>query len=421
MIERNIAPSINEIHYGGFPDYEVKSLRSGAKVYFLENELDDATKVEMLLPAGSSHQEKKLLSSFYAELMLKGTKDWNAHKISEQLDHLGGFYGAESDKDHLSFQLYGLSEQMPGLIDIVIKAIEKAEFPQKEFDKLQKIRRQKMSINEQKVKYRSRRAFIHYLFGATPYGQTADWQDIDRLTREDILHHHQFVRLLQPTFFVVGKWSESFRDAIERFAAIFGDQENHNIKVYEQAHKGPVHDEKGDAVQSAIRIGRTFPLEDHKDFYALKVMSTLFGGYFGSRLMMNLREDKGLTYGIGSIIVPLQYAHYLAIVTEVNANQTQLALNEIHKEIDLLMKEPPSESELEMVRNYMKGQFLRSLDGNFMLIERLKTKWKLGYDDNYEEKLLAAIQNTSADEISNLAKKYLSKDDLLSVTSGRLK
>lgn len=420
MIDRKIIPEIRDIQYNGFPEYEVKYLSNGAKVYFIENKLDEAAKVEVLLPAGSSHQEKKLLSSFYAELLLTGTKEWSAQYISESMDHLGGFYGAESDKDYLSFQLYGLQAQIPELLSISTKAIEGADFPQKEFDKLLNIKRQKMLINKEKVSYRARKLYIKSLFGATPYGQVSDIDDFDFLTREDLKKYHEFVRLLQPTFFVVGKWTSSFEQGLENLASVFGDQEIHNIKIYTQAKTGLVHDEKDGAIQTAIRMGKIFPNPEDQDFYSLKVMSTLFGGYFGSRLMMNLREDKGLTYGIGTVIVPLQYAQYFAIATEVNAEQSALALNEIRKEIQKLQSEMAPDNELEMVKNYMIGQFLRSLDGSFALIERLKAKWKLGYREDYEENLLQAIRSSTVEGIHSLAQKYLSENDMLTVTAGKI-
>jgi predicted Zn-dependent peptidase len=90
----------------------------------------------------------------------------------------------------------------------------------------------------------------------------------------------------------------------------------------------------------------------------MRVLNTMLGGYFGSRLMTNLREDKGYTYGIGSAMVPLQHSGYFFITCEVGAEVTGEALKEIRKELDLLRSEEVKEEELSLVKNYMLGSFL---------------------------------------------------------------
>jgi predicted Zn-dependent peptidase len=176
--------------------------------------------------------------------------------------------------------------------------------------------------------------------------------------------------------------------------------------------------EKEGAVQSAIRIGRVLFNKTHPDYLGMQVLNAVLGGYFGSRLMANIREDKGYTYGIGSGLVSMFGGGYFVISTEVGVEVTNAALKEIYYEIDKLQHELVGEDELELVRNYLIGVFLRSTDGPFAIGDRLKgiVGYGLGYE--YYERYVETIRTITPEQLRDLANKYLKKEDLIELVVG---
>jgi predicted Zn-dependent peptidase len=174
-----------------------------------------------------------------------------------------------------------------------------------------------------------------------------------------------------------------------------------------------------EALQSAIRVGKILFNKTHKDFQPLQILNTVFGGYFGSRLMSNIREDKGYTYGIGSGIVSLQNGGYFFISTEVGVDVCANALHEIYFEMDRLREELITKDELQLVKNYLLGTFLRSVDGPFAMAERFKgiLQYNLGYD--YFDKYIATIKAVSASELRDLANKYFDKNSMIELVVGK--
>ena len=177
--------------------------------------------------------------------------------------------------------------------------------------------------------------------------------------------------------------------------------------------------EKEGAIQSAIRIGKPMFSKTHADYPAMQVLNTLLGGYFGSRLMKNIREDKGFTYGIGSAVVSMMQGGYFFISSEVGADVCSKAIDEIYKEIEILKTEPVPADELQMVKNYMLGSFLKSIDGAFNLADRWKgiMFYNLGYD--YYDRFINTVKTISSEELMKLANKYFQKESLYELVVGK--
>ena len=178
---------------------------------------------------------------------------------------------------------------------------------------------------------------------------------------------------------------------------------------------------KKDAVQSSIRIGRPLFNKTHKDFAGIMLLNLVLGGYFGSRLMQNIREDKGYTYGINSLLLSHLKSGHFAIITEVGTDVCEAAISEIYKEINRLRVELVPEEELNLVKNFFSGEMLRSFDSPFALSESLRGNLPFGFDNSYYESFLQKIQETSSQEIMELANTYLKEDDLYEVVVGENK
>ena len=224
------------------------------------------------------------------------------------------------------------------------------------------------------------------------------------------------------TAIISGKVSDVTVKLIEDY---FG-KENPSVTVKEKsvieiapAVSNEFYEFKTDAVQSAIRIGKRFINRRHPDYHKVKVMNMIFGGYFGSRLMSNLREDKGYCYGIYSSVASFISDAYLIIAAEVNSNSTEDAVKQIKHELNLLCNEKVTAEELMLVKNYIMGTILSETDGPFNVSEIVKSL--VVYDLPLDEfqKGITEMMSTTPDNILQLANKYFDSSSMIDVIVGK--
>jgi predicted Zn-dependent peptidase len=314
----------------------------------------------------------------------------------------------------------------------VEQVVKDAVFPQHELDTYLRNRKQKFHVNNQKVENLARKYFSELLFGSKhPYGINVRESDFDNIRRNHLSEfYNRFYRADGCKIILSGKVDDKMLGMLDKH---FGGNDwlnkegsskvnilEGNMTLEIKSVKQHTHIiQKEDALQSAIRIGKVLFNKTHPDFQALQILNTIFGGYFGSRLMSNIREDKGYTYGIGSGLVSLQNSGYFFISTEVGVEVCQSAINEIYFEMNRLRENLVEEDELNLVKNYLLGRFLRSVDGPFAMGERFKgiMEYNLGYD--YFDKYIATIQQISASELRELANRYLDKESMIELVVGK--
>ena len=303
--------------------------------------------------------------------------------------------------------------------------IKDATFPQEELDIHLQNKKQKFHVNNQKVANVARKRFVELLFGEKhPYGINVKEMDFDVINRELLKKFYlNYYRANSCKIILAGKVSEDVYTLLDEH---FGGNDwlaTNSLEVKPIEITSAMEREqliyKDDALQSAIRIGKVLFNKTHPDYQSLLVLNTIFGGYFGSRLMSNIREDKGYTYGIGSGIASLKHSGYFFISTEVGVEVSKKAIDEIYMELKRIQTELVHEEELELVKNYMLGTFLRSVDGPFALAERFKgiMEYDLGYD--YFDRYIATIKSISASKLKELAAIYLDKDSMIELIVGK--
>jgi zinc protease len=175
---------------------------------------------------------------------------------------------------------------------------------------------------------------------------------------------------------------------------------------------------KEKSVQSTIRLGKHLIAKDHPDYHALILFNTILGGYFGSRLIKNIREDKGHTYGIHSSIGSLRLSDYWIVMADVQKGFADEVIKEVYKEIELLQNELVGEDELETVRNYMIGHFMSTFSSPFDLINRFKNIHQAGMEYSFYQEQLDYIRRFKAEDIQYIAKTYFDRDGIFEVVVG---
>jgi predicted Zn-dependent peptidase len=178
------------------------------------------------------------------------------------------------------------------------------------------------------------------------------------------------------------------------------------------------HQDKSDALQTAIRIGKVMFNKTHPDFISFSVLNTILGDYFGSRLMSNIREDKGYTYGIGSYMMENTHFGYFMIATEVAKEVCEATLHEVKKELERLQNELVPEEELELVKSYLLGQLLKAADGPYAMLDLFSGVELHGMDISFYNKYIQKVQEITAEEIREMARKHLDWKSLSIISVG---
>jgi zinc protease len=422
-MNRAVAPNFVNIESIAIQQIDKVQLNNGIDLFYLNAGSQDIIKVELIFPAGMYHQQRALLASAANNMLIEGTSKLNADELADQIDYYGAFFEHEALQDSANVTLYTLRKYLSQTLPLFHHAIYDSVLPEREFATFLNNKKQKHFINNEKVSILARRHFANLLFQAHPYGLMVNNEDFDTLRLNEVkaFYHEQYQSSL-PSIVLSGKIEEQDIDSvIDTFGSITNLRSYSDVKYKIQAsNAGKHYIEKSTAIQSAIRIGRVLFNKTHTDYFGMQVLNCVLGGYFGSRLMANIREDKGYTYGIGSGIVSLKHGGYFYISTEVGADVTKAALKEIYHEMALLRNELIPEEELSTVKSYMLGNILRSIDGPFALAEKFKSIYEYGLDYNYYTQYVETIKGITAPQLQALANTYFKEEDLIELVVGKM-
>ncbi|SDC27905.1 M16 family metallopeptidase [Pedobacter soli] len=422
MLNRQQAPDFKQVSAINFIQPEKRLLTNGVPVFTIYSGEQDLVRIEFIFENVNWNRDKPLQAIAVSTLINNGTNKLSAKEIAEKIDFYGAFFQTEYTQDQSLVTLYTLNKHLHSVLPIVKDVLTNSQFPQNELDIYIQNQKQKLQVNLKKNDIVSRKEFAHALFGETAYGVDIKAEHYDGLEREALLTY--FKTAYAPnncTIVVSGKFDAAGFDLLDSHFGRDWDKSEvvKNAFSFSPTEKQFVYKEKPEALQSAIRIGQLAVNRKHEDFSGLQILNTVLGGYFGSRLMANIREDKGYTYGIGSGISSLQQAGYLFIATEVGADVCGAALTEIYKEIEILRTTLIEEEELNLVRNYMLGSMLGSLENVFSHADKFKNIYFAGLDYDYYTKYINTVKTITAQELLALANKYLTTESFTEVVIGK--
>lgn len=419
MLDRKIIPTIEEaVHF----DLQLKNcdrfaLDNKVPVYAMNAGAQDVVMVEWVFDAGNWYDKQPMVAATTNFLIKNGTTSKTAYQINDFFEFHGAYLNRSCYNETASITLHCLSKHLETLLPVVREIIETSIFPEEELAIYIQNQKQRLSVNLQKCDFIANRLIDEYLFGINhPYGTYSNAEDYDALTTDAIkAFYKQYYLYGSCKIFIAGKMPTGYESMLNK---AFGTMPlhadtpvvvEHPIVTAAQKKVEIINDENG--VQGAIRMARPFPNRHHPDFQKAHVLNTLFGGFFGSRLMSNIREDKGYTYGIHSYFQNHVHASAWMISTEAGRDVCAATITEVLKEMELLRNELVDMEELNLVRNYMIGSLLGDLDGPFQLIGRWKNYVLNGLDENYFYKSIETIKSVTPQELQRLANTYLQPDD----------
>ena len=422
-LKRNIPPKIWGVDKVEYIAPVHLKLNNGAELFTLNIGDQEVVKIDFSFEAGCWYGKSRLDSTMAAAMLQEGTFHHNAIEIANTVDFYGAQFSSGSSYDCNYISLLSLKKHLPNLLPMVSEIIRESSFPVEEFEILKLKRKQRAIVDEGRVSMIAQRSFLRNLFGDDhPYSPVADISSYDSISLDESRSHYlNFYRPERMTILASGFVDEDVIRLIEtNFSASWGNEVStvttKEIKPKTSARE--IFIEKPEATQNAIAIGKLFPTLDHPDFPGLRLLCTILGGYFGSRLMTNLREEKGYTYSIQASPITFKHNGVFLVFAEVKTDKTEETVKEIFFEMERLRTELITEEELMPIQNYMLGRILEDFDGPFARAQTFATLREVNLDFGYFQKLIAAIKNTTPIEIRELAIKYFASESMCTVIAG---
>lgn len=399
-------------------------LGNGVPVYLVGNGTVDLFRVECGFRAGQVMEDVHLSASATNAMLTEGTLNYDATTINDLIDSTGAALNHLADKDTAGLVTVTLARKLDEVLALAGEVLFSPSFPENEFRMLTERRVQAFRTGRQKTSVIAREAFYEALCGSrNPYGRITTESDYRSLTTDDLRRFHE--RYYQPGnmyITVAGREPERVLPALERY---FGHGNSNGwVKSefprlhFEPSQPGMIFREVASPVQSTVRMGWKGITRTHPDYQGLQVATMILGGYFGSRLMRNIREDKGYTYGIHAVAGAFRDIGYITLMTDVANEYREAVLSEIRKEIETLMHEEAGEEEMTLVRNHIMGEIARLFDGPFTVAEAMRGVIDYDTGADYYTRLAETVRTITPARIREIFQTYFSPDMAYIIIAG---
>ena len=397
--------------------YDFITLDNGVPVYSIDAGAQDVLMIEWVFYAGNWYEQKNIVAATTNFMLKNGTKQKNAFAINEYFEFHGAYLNRSCYNETATITLHCLNKHLTQLLPVVAELMMESIFPEEELAIYKQNQKQRLEVNLKKCDFIANRLIDEYVYGFHhPYGRYTSTLDYDQLQRDEMVDFYKrFYTEGKCLVFVAGKPPI---DLAQQLNQVFGQLPFNQQPLPEPLYNRQTADIKKyniindtNGVQGAIRIARPFPNRHHPDFARVQVLNNIFGGFFGSRLMSNIREDKGYTYGIHSYLQNHIHDTAWMISTEAGRDVCEATIEEVYKEMAILCNVLVPEEEMHLVRNYMIGSLLGDLDGPFQIIARWKNYILNNLTETYFYNSIRTVQTITAEEIQALAKQYLKPED----------
>ncbi|MEE1084513.1 MAG: pitrilysin family protein [Paludibacteraceae bacterium] len=419
MLDRSVCPPIRDIQSIVVPEVETISLKNGSRLHCMNVGIDEVVRVTVIVGVGLDVQKVPLSTRMMSSLLFEGTKDMTQSEVAEKFD----FYGARKSilpgMYASSYDLISLTRHLPKIIDVFVDSVFSPALRVDDFNRLSKIMKTNMKDLSKRVDYLSDKNLDYMLFGKNARLIHPEQEDIDKLTVDDLQKlHSDYFNIENVEFVACGMITDEVKKVlIDTFSAIAPSGRTRKTdkplvlpemdKKYNFFHKT--------GVQAGVCIGRQLFGRSDKDEKGMRFLNTVFGGYFGSRLSSNIREEKGYTYGIYSDLSINKHHGTMTISTQCDNKYVQKVIDETFKEMEILCNENVPDNELERVKNYLLGTMCstygNALAWNSEMIRAVTSANGGDISLTYINDFIDYIRSVSADDVKKMAQKYYGKDD----------
>lgn len=425
LLNRLQAPLITDFVIDKPLNPEVIESSSGARVHIFQNAIQPVVRVEFVFKAGKWYQPKPGIASLTAKMLKEGTTSKSAKQIADTID----FYGASLDISHgfdrSTLTIYCLSKFIWELIPLAFDVIKNPSFSFSEFEIVKKRVIQSLAIDKQKNSYVSSEEFTSTIYGRShPYTTYINEEEIASITIEDLKTFHTNHYLLSESEVFITGDLESVH--LQNIISLLSESPTSYSQLKNETTVKKVSSVEGkrkslpsnNNMQAAVRVGQVTIEPNHQDYPALYLLNHLLGGYFGSRLMRNIREDKGFTYGIYSSLSVKENGTLFSIGTDIKGDKIEETLEEIKKELIDLSNDLIQEEELQIVKKHLSGKFISDTSTIFDKMDKYKSTVLLGVDSSFYTDLQARVKTIESEELKEVAASYFDYNKMTIVTVG---
>lgn len=412
MLDRSAAPKLSSFSDLSFdyPDYI--TLSNGVKLYVLNNGDQDVNRFEIIYRGGLFEETKPLQSFALASMLIHGSDKYSSQEVAEMLDFNGSQFNAINHDNFTHISMTSLNKNFKEILPLFKSVLTEPSIPKREYDVLGTQVKSAYQTARQRVKYLAQMAGRRLYFGEKhPFSHMICDEDVDNLTIDDIKSfHRKFYKPENSTLIISGCVTEKEVSLIDEY---FGQESNcgntNDLVEYERCvttEKSVIVDKEGALQSSVYMIHEAIP-RSHPDYIKLRILITALGGYFGSRLMQNIREDKGYTYGINAMLVGRRCGAKVVITSECDTAYTYLLIDEVKKEVKKLQDTLMDDDELEIVKNTMLSDLAKTLDSPFSMASCVSSNILYSTGEDYFNRQVTDILNITAIDLRNVANKYL--------------
>lgn len=417
-VSRKLFPKNSQIVNFKINTPEQFILKSGIPVFFYNHNYLKLVKFT-ILNNFNTFENDPCVNYFVKKMLLEGCEKYNHTEIADIIN----FYGADinitatPDANIISFTV--LREYFNDIFELLYEILKEPLFNEDRLEYIKNKKIQELKIENTKNKTIAYKTLKKELFKDCNYGYSLNEEDIKKVTTCDLKNNFSQFWLNNTQMFITGDINENLLKNIDKNipdSLNFSNDNFFNNKIESTNSSKIININKQDSEQVSMCLGHTLPNnEDSKKLWCTVVF---LGGYFGSRLMKNIREKNGYTYGISAQIVNYRYVKYLLIKTSAKKEFKEAIIEEIRKEKTLLQNEKISEEELNGFKQYFLGNMLATFSNVFSDMEHSVTVKMLNFEEDYYQKLFETIKNISGEEINHIAKKYLNPDKFVQVFVG---
>ncbi len=416
------APIIHSLNVPEFKVPEKTILKNQIEIFEFPGIVPEISRIDIVFNSGKWSESSPMLANSVAKLFKSGTPHKSAFQLSESIDFLGSTINVFAGYHGFTISIYSMRKNLIKTLNLMMECLKENVFPEDEYENYIKNLSSRQSIREEKTELIADRALKNSIFGKNhPYGYEAAQEYIDQLSLEEIRKYFKNeIQAKKPTIYISGTFGD---EEIQFLGHLFSNETyihtEENIQHSIISSPNYIQNiKKAKSAQTSLAIGTSSIDRSHEDYAKLSLTNTIFGGYFGSRLMSNIREEKGYTYGIYSILQTYKNSGAIFVQTETSPQHAKACIHEIKSEIHKLQEDLISDDEMKQARNYLLGKYLGRMDGAFAQMEIFKNYQIEGIDIQYFNKFADTILNMEKDVVIEMAQKHYNFGSIYQITVG---
>lgn len=415
--DRSTPPQVRPFGHLTLPAEESSVLSNGLKFHTLSSGDQDVARLSIFIEGGSADCANPCIAAFAAELLREGNRRLDSEQMADLIDYNGAWLTSSASVHHTGLRVSALSSRLGAILPAVVDSIIEPSFPRQAFKLIRRKGASQQQLNLSRVSFLANADNKRLICGADhPDSRTPSPEDIEAIAIGQIEDFHRS-RLDAGRIhaYLCGRLTPELTGSVARILETIprrGIASPITIVPYTAAAPTTSVVDKPGALQSAVALSLPAIARSHPDYNALRMTVTALGGYFGSRLMSNIREDKGYTYGISSALLGSLDGSYITISAQCDTRYTEALIDEVRNELHGMADRPLDAAELQRLRFNVASDLASTLDSPMTMMDYYELNLTVGTPADYFEARQKALATLDADVVCEMARKYLQPDAL---------